>query len=141
MEYGGAALDAALLRMPLMGAIDTRDPRMAATLDAVERDLRVAGDLYYRYRMEDGLPGEEGAFAACAHWGVGIRTLRGEFEEARDLLERALARANDLGLFAEEFDPRTGEPLGNFPQGFTHMAIIHETVRLFEAMEGARSGR
>ena len=69
--------------------------------------------------------------------GVGIRTLRGEFGAARELLERALARANDLGLFAEEFDPRTGEQLGNFPQGFTHMAVIHETVRLFEAVERA----
>jgi len=136
--YGGEAVDASLLRMPLMGAIDARDPRMAGTLDAVERDLRVPGsDLYYRYRVDDGLPGEEGAFAACAYWGVGIRTLRGEFDAARDLLERSLARANDLGLFAEEFDPRTGEQLGNFPQGFTHMAVIHETVRLFEAMERA----
>lgn len=141
--YGGEAVDASLLRMPIMEAIDARDPRMTGTLEAVDRDLRVPGtDLYYRYRgVDDGLPGEEGAFAACTYWAVGIRTLRGELDAAREMLEQALARANDLGLFAEMFHPRTGEHLGNFPQAFTHMALIHATVRLFEAMGRARQER
>ena len=134
MEFGGSDLDMSTLRLSLMDFLDARDPRMTATLFAMIADLG-DGDLYRRYRFDDGLPGEEGAFAACSFWVVGLHTLRGELETARALLDRLLQRSNDLGLFAEEFDTATGEQIGNFPQGFTHMAVIHEAVRLHQAAE------
>ncbi|MGI4849659.1 MAG: glycoside hydrolase family 15 protein [Janthinobacterium lividum] len=90
-------------------------------------------DLFYRYRFDDGLPGNEGAFAACSFWVAGMHTLCGRFEQANALICSMLERANDLGLFAEEFDPASGQQLGNFPQGFTHMAVIHEVTRLHDA--------
>jgi GH15 family glucan-1,4-alpha-glucosidase len=137
MVYGGDELDIAVLRGPLLAAIDAHEPRIKATFDAVQQELRAhpADDLYYRYRCDDGLPGTEGAFVAGTFWMIAIHTLRGEFDAAQALLEKALARASDIGLYAEEIDPATGEFLGNFPQGFTHMAVIHETLRLYEAME------
>lgn len=132
MEYGSDVLDMSTLRLSLMDMLPADDPRMTATLEASARELGT-GDLYWRYRFDDGLPGEEGAFAACSFWVVGLHTLRGELAQARSLLERLLSRATDLGLYAEEFDVGTGEQIGNFPQGFTHMAVIHEAMRLHEA--------
>ena len=136
MEFGGRDLDMSTLRLSLMGLLDASDLRMTATLKAMDAELS-DGDLYRRYRFEDGLPGTEGAFAACSFWVAGLRTLRGELEPARDLLDRLLQRSNDVGLFAEEFELSTGEQIGNFPQGFTHMAVIHEAVRLHQAAETA----
>ncbi len=132
MEFGGEALDMSTLRLALMGMLEAGDPKMTATLEASVRELG-EGDLYWRYRFDDGLPGDEGAFAACSFWVVAMHTLRGELEAARSLLDRLLARATGLGLFSEEFDGSSGEQIGNFPQGFTHMAVIHEAVRLHEA--------
>ena len=134
MEFGGRDLDMSTLRLSLMGFLDASDPRMTATLSATNAALS-ADDLYRRYRFEDGLPGIEGAFTACSFWVAGLHTLRGELEPARDLLDRLLQRSNDLGLFSEEIEPSTGEQIGNFPQGFTHMAVIHEAVHLHQAAE------
>ena len=139
MEFGGRDLDMSTLRLSLMGLLDASEPRMTATLKATNAELG-DGDLYRRYRFDDGLPGLEGAFAACSFWVVGFHTLRGELEPARDLLDRLLQRSNDLGLFAEEFALSTGEQIGNFPQGFTHMAVIHEAVRLHQAETAQRAG-
>lgn len=130
MEYGGTDLDMSTLRLALMDFLPVDDPRMAATLAASERALDAGtGDLFYRYRFDDGLPGQEGAFAACTFWVAGLHALAGHHEHAEDLIGRMLARANDVGLYAEEIAPDTGAHLGNFPQGFTHMALIHEVVR------------
>lgn len=130
MEYGGNDLDMSTLRLALMDFLPAGDPRMAATLAASVRELGAGtGDLFYRYRFDDGLAGDEGAFAACTFWVAGLHALAGDIERAETLVERVLARANDVGLFAEQIAPASGEQLGNFPQGFTHMALIHEVVR------------
>lgn len=130
MEYGGSDLDMSTLRLALMDFLPADDPRMAATLAASERELDAGtGDLFYRYRFDDGLPGQEGAFAACTFWVAGLHTLAGRRQHAEQLVDRMVARANDVGLYAEQFDPATGEQIGNFPQSFTHMALIHEIAR------------
>lgn len=127
--YGSHHLDAAVLRVALFGAIDPSDPRLRSTLAAIERELGV-GDLIYRYRMEDGFEGDEGAFTACAFWRVGCLALDGRTAEAKAAFERLIARGNDVGLFAEEIDPASGEQRGNTPQGFSHMALINAALRL-----------
>ena len=135
--YGSHHLDAAVLRAALFGALDPSDPRMRATLAAIERELG-AGDLVYRYRMEDGLDGDEGTFTACAFWRVGCLALDGRTAEATRIFERLIARGNDVGLFAEEIDAETGEQRGNIPQGFSHMALINAALRLESSV--GRSG-
>ncbi|MFC6746013.1 glycoside hydrolase family 15 protein [Methylobacterium persicinum] len=127
--YGSHHLDAAVLRVALFGAIDPSDPRLRSTLAAIEDELGV-GDLIYRYRMEDGFEGDEGAFTACAFWRVGCLALDGRTAEAKAAFERLIARGNDVGLFAEEIAPATGEQRGNTPQGFSHMALINAALRL-----------
>jgi GH15 family glucan-1,4-alpha-glucosidase len=127
--YDSHHLDAAVLRVVLFGALDPADPRTRSTLAAVERELG-AGDLIYRYRMEDGLLGDEGTFTACAFWRVGCLALDGRTAEAKAAFERLITRGNDVGLFAEEIDPATGEQRGNTPQGFSHMALINAALRL-----------
>jgi GH15 family glucan-1,4-alpha-glucosidase len=127
--YGSHHLDAAVLRVALFGAIDPSDPRLRKTLAAIEAELGV-GDLIYRYRMDDGLSGDEGTFTACAFWRVGCLALDGRTGEAKAAFERLLARGNDVGLFAEMIDPETGEQRGNTPQGFSHMALINAALRL-----------
>ena len=127
--FGSHHLDAAVLRAALFGAIDPSDPRLRKTLAAIEDELGV-GDLIYRYRMDDGLDGDEGTFTACAFWRVGCLALDGRTGEAKAAFERLLARGNDVGLFAEMIDPKTGEQRGNTPQGFSHMALINAALRL-----------
>ena len=133
--YDGEELDASVLRVALFGAIDPTDPRLRSTLAAIERELG-AGDLLHRYRMDDGMAGTEGTFTACAFWRVGCLALAGETRKATAIFERLLARANDVGLFAEEIDAATGEQRGNFPQAFTHMAVINHALRLQEVIDG-----
>ena len=128
MAYGSDALDSALLRLVLFGAFEPGEPRVVATLERIEAELG-EGDLLYRYRMEDGMEGREGTFTACSFWRVGVLALMGRRQQAIALFERLLARGNDLGLFAEEIDAASGEQRGNFPQGFTHMALINVAVR------------
>ncbi|MGU3668655.1 glycoside hydrolase family 15 protein [Methylobacterium sp. A49B] len=132
--YGAHHLDAAVLRVALFAALDPRDPRTRSTLAAIERELG-AGDLVYRYRMEDGLIGDEGTFTACAFWRVGCLALDGRTGEAKAAFERLITRGNDVGLFAEEIDPTTGEQRGNTPQGFSHMALINAALRLESSIE------
>lgn len=130
MEYGGQDLDMSTLRLALMDFLPADEPRMAATLAASERALDAGtGDLFYRYRFDDGLPGQEGAFAACTFWVAGLHALAGNTGHAVQMVDRMVARANDVGLFAEQIDPASGEHIGNFPQSFTHMALIHEIAR------------
>ena len=129
--YGSDALDASALRIALFDALPVDDGRLIRTLAAVQAELG-AGDLIYRYRGDDGMQGQEGTFTACAFWFASCLAVVGQMDEAHARLDRLLQRSNDMGLFAEEIDAATGEQRGNFPQGFTHMAVINHSVRLAE---------
>jgi GH15 family glucan-1,4-alpha-glucosidase len=125
-------LDAALLLLPSTGFLAWDDPRMRRTVDALRRELEVDG-LLLRYRAPDGLEGTEGAFVACTFWLAECLARQGRTTEARATFTRASATANDLGLFAEEFHPATGELLGNYPQALTHLSHIAAAVALEQA--------
>ncbi len=136
--YGSKALDASLLLLPVVGFLPADDPRMRRTIEAIERELVVDG-FVLRYRTaqtDDGLEGDEGAFLPCSFWLADNYALRGERDRARELFERLLALCNDVGLIAEEYDPRGRHLLGNFPQALTHVALIN-TARNLSALEGA----
>jgi GH15 family glucan-1,4-alpha-glucosidase len=133
-------LDASVLLMPLVGFIGPTDPRWLSTLDAIGEDL-VADSLVYRYDPEaspDGLDGHEGTFSICSFWYVEALTRSGRLEEARLAFEKMLTYANHAGLYAEEIGP-SGELLGNFPQAFTHLALINAAVELDRALDGGTS--
>lgn len=138
MFYGSDVLDSALLRLVLYGAFDAKDPRIVASLERIEAELG-EDDLLYRYHMEDGLEGDEATFSACAFWRAGVLAMMGRTGEAIALFERLLTRGNDLGLFAEEIDAATGEQRGNFPQGFTHMALINIAVQIQTGIDRVQS--
>jgi GH15 family glucan-1,4-alpha-glucosidase len=131
-SYGSNELDATLLLLPQVGFLPPSDPRIIGTIEAIEQDLMVEG-LVLRYRpkkIRDGLPGEEGAFLACSFWLADALALVGRVEEATELFEHLLELRNDLGLLAEEFDPRARRFLGNFPQAFSHVALINTAHNL-----------
>ncbi|CAM2177581.1 alpha,alpha-trehalase [Paraburkholderia sacchari] len=130
--YGGTDLDASLLLIPLVGFLPASDPRIAGTVAAIERDLMVKG-FVMRYRtteFNDGLPPGEGTFLACSFWMVDNLALQGRVDDARKMYERLLALANDVGLLAEEYDPAAGRLVGNFPQAFSHVALVHTGLNL-----------
>jgi GH15 family glucan-1,4-alpha-glucosidase len=132
--YGGDALDAALLMLPLVGFLPPTDPRVISTVDAIARELTVNG-LVQRYKTEakgevDGLPPGEGTFLPCSFWLADCLHLLGREMEARDLFQRLLALRNDLGLVAEEYDPVAGRQLGNVPQAFTHVCMVNTALNL-----------
>jgi len=134
-SYGSRSLDASLLLLPLVGFLPASDARIRATVRAIERDLVVDG-FVLRYRTEetrDGLPPGEGAFLPCSFWLVDNLMLQGRREEAQALFERLLALRNDVGLLAEEYDPRAQRQLGNFPQAFSHLALIGTALNLSTA--------
>lgn len=137
-SFGTDILDAATLSFPLRHFIDARDPVMTTTIDAVERELR-DGSLVARYKLEediiniDGLPGREGYFVLTSCWLIDCLIARGEIDRAKCLLEDVLAHANDLGLYAEQIDPQTGQQLGNFPQAFSHLGVINSIINLARA--------
>jgi GH15 family glucan-1,4-alpha-glucosidase len=128
--FGSAELDAALLLLPTFEFVAYDDERMVGTVDAVREDLDDGSGLLRRYRIDDGLEGEEGAFLACSFWLVECLAGQGRVEEARQVFERASATGNDLGLFSEEYSPQDERMLGNFPQGLTHLAHIGAAVSL-----------
>jgi len=129
---GSADVDASLLMLPLVEYGDPRGERIAGTIDAVNRMLR-QGDVVYRYHAADGLPGKEGCFLNCSFWLVSALARCGRVEEATALMERLVARANDVGLYSEEIDPASGAFLGNFPQALVHLAFIDAAVALMPA--------
>ncbi len=137
-SYGSTALDASVLRLPLLGVIEATDPRMRSTIHQIEQRL-VRNHLVYRYLAEDGLPSGEGTFTICALWLIQNYVLQGRLAEAEELLQQVLSFGSDLGLFAEEIDPVTGEQLGNFPQAFTHIALINTAVRLAAAQQNRKT--
>jgi len=132
--FGGDDLDAALLLLPVDGFLDWDDERMVRTTDAIREELDDHG-LIRRYNGPDGIGGREGAFIPCSFWLAECLVHQGRVEEAREVFDRALATANDLGLFSEEFDTRSGEAVGNFPQGLTHLSHIAAAQALRQAPE------
>ena len=137
-SYGSKRLDASLLVIPLVGFLPADDPRMIGTVAAIERQLYRDG-FVYRYmddeegRNVDGLPPGEGAFLPCTFWLADNFALQGRMAEAEELFERLLALRSDLGLLAEEWDPSTRRQLGNFPQAFTHVALVNTAFNLDKA--------
>jgi GH15 family glucan-1,4-alpha-glucosidase len=143
--YGGSQLDASLLMIPLVGFLPATDPRMRGTVKAVQRELSVDG-LVLRYHPEgsadvDGLPPGEGAFLACSFWLADDLALMGRQREAREQFERLLSLRNDVGLLAEEYDPRSGRQLGNFPQAFSHVPLVNTASHLSERGRRRRGGK
>ena len=135
-SYGSDELDASLLLLPLVGFLPPGDERIVSTVEAIRRELTVDG-LVLRYRVgeqaaDDGLPGDEGVFLPCSFWLTQVLALQGRHEEARELFERLLDLRNDVGLLSEEYDPRAGSQLGNFPQAFTHLALVDAAIALGE---------
>jgi GH15 family glucan-1,4-alpha-glucosidase len=134
--YGADHLDASLLQIPLVGFLPAGDPRVKGTVAAIQRELMVDG-LVHRYPPEgsqsvDGLPPGEGTFLACTFWLADNLVLMGRHDEALAIFERLLTLRNDVGLLAEEFDPSTGRQLGNFPQAFSHVALVNTANYLSE---------
>ena len=130
--YGSRRLDASLLQIPLFRFLPASDRRVRGTLAAIEQRLVRDGGLVMRYDTEDsvdGLPPGEGAFLACSFWLADNYILQRRFDDARVLFERLLALQNDLGLLAEEYDPRAGRMLGNFPQAFSHVGLINTAIK------------
>jgi GH15 family glucan-1,4-alpha-glucosidase len=130
--YGGQFLDASLLMMPLVGFLPANDPRMLGTVAAIQEHLSVDGFVarYASHPHVDGLPPGEGAFLPCSFWLADNLALQGRFDEAHRIFERLLAVGNDVGLLAEEYDPRADRHLGNFPQAMTHMALVNTAANL-----------
>jgi GH15 family glucan-1,4-alpha-glucosidase len=134
-HYETDALDASLLLLPLVRFLPSEDARVRATVMAIADELTVDG-LVLRYKVEetdDGLSGEEGTFAICSFWLVSALAEIGETSLARELCERMLSFASPLLLYAEEIDPRSGRHLGNFPQAFTHLALINAVMHVIRA--------
>jgi GH15 family glucan-1,4-alpha-glucosidase len=140
-RYGSDALDASLLQVVLTRFLPSDDPRVRATVLAIADELTEQG-LVLRYRVEetdDGLTGEEGTFTICSFWLVSALVEIGEVSRAKHLCERLLSFASPLQLYAEEIEPATGRHLGNFPQAFTHLALINAVVHVIRAEEEADS--
>ncbi|UZJ32434.1 glycoside hydrolase family 15 protein [Streptomyces endophytica] len=135
-HYGGDVLDSSLLRMATVGFLTPEDPMWASTLDAMDQEL-VSDSLVYRYNPEaspDGLRGSEGTFSLCTFMYVDALARAGRTDRARLVFEKMMGYANHLGLYSEEIDP-TGRQLGNFPQAFTHLALIDSAITLNEALD------
>ena len=138
-HYGTTALDASLLLMPLVRFLPPDDPRVRATVLAIADELTEDG-LVLRYLVDetdDGLSGEEGTFAICSFWLVSALVEIGEQRRARELCEKMLSYASSLGLYGEEIDAKTGRHLGNFPQAFTHLALINAVMHVIHAEQDA----
>ena len=137
-SYGSDRLDASLLLIPLVGFLPADDERIVRTVEAIRRDL-VRGGFVERYRADeenvaiDGLPPGEGVFLPCSFWLVAVLAQQGRHDEAVDLFERLLALRNDLGLLSEEYDPERQRLVGNFPQAFTHLALVETAFTLARA--------
>jgi GH15 family glucan-1,4-alpha-glucosidase len=136
-RYGSTALDASSLLLPLLRFLPPEDPRIRATVLAIADELTHEG-LVLRYKVDetdDGLRGQEGTFTICSFWLVSALVEIGEVDRARRLCERLLSLASPLELYAEELDPHTGRHLGNFPQAFTHLALVNAVMHVIRAEE------
>jgi GH15 family glucan-1,4-alpha-glucosidase len=135
-------VDASLLLIGLVGFLPGDDPRFVGTIAAVEEDLLRDG-LVMRYRTHtgvDGLPGDEHPFLACSFWLVAAYALTGELEKAQSLMKRLVGLTNDVGLLSEEYDPKNEVMVGNFPQAFSHLALVHAAMVLSGAQASQAPG-
>jgi GH15 family glucan-1,4-alpha-glucosidase len=143
--YGSRELDASLLQLSHVGFLAPKDPRMLGTIKAIERELMEAG-LVKRYRTgpnknQDGLTGFDNPFIACSFWLVDALALAGRHDDARALFERLLSLRNDVGLLSEEYDIRRMRQVGNFPQAFSHVALVNSARNLAETHSGPAAQR
>jgi len=138
--FGSKNLDASLLMIPLLGFLPADDPRVIGTVAAIERDLLVDGFVrrYHNQLTDDGLPGSEGVFLACSFWLADNYVLQDRIEEARALFDRLVGLCNDVGLLAEEYEPRLKRQVGNFPQAFSHLCLITTALNLSRASGPAK---
>ncbi len=136
-HYGANTLDASVLMMPLVGFLPVTDPRVSATVAAIERDLTADGFVlrYDTGSVQDGLPPGEGAFLACSFWLADCLLMLGRTSDARRLFQRLAGLCNDVGLLAEEYDPRAQRLMGNFPQAFSHVALVNTAHNLVLAQK------
>jgi GH15 family glucan-1,4-alpha-glucosidase len=136
--YGAAALDASLLLIPISGFLPATDPRVLGTIEAIQREI-CSGPFVWRYSTEegvDGLAGDEGAFLICSFWLVSALALAGRLDEAQRNLDQLRALENDVGLLSEEYDPDGKRLLGNFPQAFSHIGLLHSLLTIADAKAG-----
>ncbi|MDD4867899.1 MAG: glycoside hydrolase family 15 protein, partial [Mycobacterium sp.] len=137
------ALDASVLLIPLLGFLPPSDERVRNTVLVIAEEL-TEEEMVLRYRLdetEDGLSGEEGTFSICSFWLVSALVEIGELDRAKTLCGKMLSSASSLGLYAEEIDPHSGRHLGNFPQAFTHLALINAVTAVIEAEKAPAIGR
>jgi GH15 family glucan-1,4-alpha-glucosidase len=140
-SYGSDILDASLLMIPLVGFLPATDGRVLGTVQAIERNLMAEG-LVLRYPSSetiDGLPAGEGVFLPCSFWLADNLALTGRYADARKLFEKLLGLANDIGLLSEEYDPKLGRLVGNFPQAFSHVGLVNTAYNLSEAVGPAEA--
>ena len=131
--------DASNLLLPTLGLVDGRDPRFVSTVEAYQENL-VEGGLMLRYRNEDDFGETTSAFTICSFWWAEALALMGRLDEAIAVFHRVASYANPVGLFSEDVDPATGTLLGNFPQAYTHVGLIHAAMTIGELLD-ARDGR
>ncbi|MFQ5813520.1 MAG: glycoside hydrolase family 15 protein, partial [Anaerolineae bacterium] len=142
-SYGARNLDASVVFMPMVGFLPGDDPRIASTIERVQQELTVNG-FVHRYRTsetDDGLAGDEGTFTMCSLWLVGALVAGGRLQEAKALFEKVVGLRNHVGLYSEMIDPASGEFLGNYPQAFTHIALIHTARNLDRALNKVELGK
>jgi GH15 family glucan-1,4-alpha-glucosidase len=134
-SYGSRGLDAATLMIALVGFLPADDERVVGTVEAIQRELTHDGFVmrYDSNEADDGLPPGEGAFLPCSFWLADCLTLIGRHEEAHRMFDRLSGLANDVGLLAEEYDPHARRQLGNFPQAFSHVALVNTAMNLDRA--------
>jgi GH15 family glucan-1,4-alpha-glucosidase len=135
--FGSDELDASSLLLSIVGFLPADDPRMLATIEAIEQRLTDARGLVYRYRAPDGLSGEEGTFLLCTFWLAQALALAGDTQHAREVFGRAAGFATDLGLLAEEVAPDSNDLLGNFPQAFSHIGLVNAAWAISTAEQSA----
>jgi GH15 family glucan-1,4-alpha-glucosidase len=142
-SYGGRNVDASLLFIPMIGFLPPDDVRVLATIETVQRELGGNG-LLRRYNpdeAQDGISGDEGTFTMCSFWLAGSLLAAGRVAQAREVFEKVIGYAGPLGLYSEMLDPATGEYLGNYPQAFTHIGLIHTARNLDRALDAADQGK
>ena len=142
-HYGGTNVDASLLFLPMVGFLPADDPRIVGTIETIQRELG-SGGMLWRYDPEeaqDGLRGSEGTFTMCSLWLAGSLIAGGRVKEAQEIFEKVIGFGGPLGLFSEMLDPATGEFLGNYPQAFTHIGLIHTARNLDRALDAAEQGK
>jgi GH15 family glucan-1,4-alpha-glucosidase len=138
--FDGEELDASLLLIPHVHFLEARDPRMLGTVEAIQKGLVIDGLVrrYDTHESDDGLPPGEGVFLACSFWLVDNLAFQGRMAEATELFRRLVALANDLGLIAEEYAPELRRQMGNFPQAFTHVALVNTAFAIADGDRGQR---